>query len=185
MNKENLYGNIRGRSSTIMAQYIKAVLGKPELTTKNSKEYYKKFGMDSEKCAYCGNDSNTLDHINSAIKNSSFTGYDHSSRNLIPCCQMCNSSKGNKTIVEWLDCEKITKRALFIKESKDYSKRRKLIDEYIRKNNSNKKAFDGEILKEMNKKARAFYDIQIKKLNELDKILLEDKKAFDKMVQKQ
>lgn len=182
-NDENVVGKITERSSTLMAQYVKAVLDKPKLTKKNSSEYFKQFGLSSNICAYCGNEANTLDHINSVIKDSLFTGYDNSNRNLIPCCQMCNSSKGNKTIEEWLDVsdDKLTKGARRVKSVSGYKQRRAIIDNYIRINDSNKKAFDGIVLEEMKKRAEIFKDIEIKMLKELDNILLKDKEKYNEL----
>src|SRR5688500_8882640 len=56
-------------------------------------------GQDPEQdleCVYCGRPAETWDHINSLVKNSSFSGFGHQIGNLIPCCKDCNSKKGSK-----------------------------------------------------------------------------------------
>ena len=170
---------IKERSSTIMGQYIKAVLDDQDLNKNNKEEYYKQFGIEANTCIYCGSKSaNTLDHIFSVINDSQFTGYDNSRKNLIPCCQMCNSSKGKKTIYEWLDCENPTKHAKAVLNTPGYQERRKLIDSYIAKNKSNIKEIDDETLKKMNERAREFKKIAIDYLNKLDEQMLKDKQYF-------
>ena len=59
---------------------------------------------DSLCCAYCGKGvevgaSLTLDHITPA---SYSTKPNNSQRNLVTCCSECNSSRGNRDLVEWL-----------------------------------------------------------------------------------
>lgn len=49
-------------------------------------------------CAYCGKKAKlTLDHVVPLSK-----GGKHSKDNVVPACSHCNSSKGNKTLDEWL-----------------------------------------------------------------------------------
>ena len=174
---------ISSRSSTLMNNYIKYVLGENGLTKNQEIEHLKKYGFERSVCAYCGNDANTLDHIYSVIEDSKFTGYDNSIGNLLPCCQMCNSSKGKKTIEEWLDVdnEKLTKGAKRVKEKKDYSDRRKKIDEYIKNNKSNEKEIESEIVDKLNEKAEIFKKIEEEYLSKLNKISEKDREYFKKL----
>ncbi len=56
------------------------------------------------KCEYCRHrDANTMDHYRSLVRNSQPTVYCNDMWNSIPCCGTCNSSKGNRTFVEWMD----------------------------------------------------------------------------------
>lgn len=59
-------------------------------------EYRK--AIKADPCKYCRrqDDSMTVDHVVPLSKN----GTDHWF-NLVPACQSCNSSKGNKTLEEW------------------------------------------------------------------------------------
>ena len=47
-------------------------------------------------CFYCGEPATTVDHIIPVSK-----GGHHSVGNLVPACQPCNSSKGNKFLFNW------------------------------------------------------------------------------------
>lgn len=49
-------------------------------------------------CAYCKTDrGNTIDHVLPVSR-----GGQHTKDNVLPACTSCNSSKGNKTVEEWL-----------------------------------------------------------------------------------
>jgi hypothetical protein len=51
---------------------------------------------DDLACAYCGERAETWDHIFATVKDSRFSGHGHRLGNLLPCCKLCNSRKGNK-----------------------------------------------------------------------------------------
>lgn len=49
-------------------------------------------------CAYCGKEAKlTLDHVIPLSR-----GGKHSIANVVPACEHCNKSKGNKTLEEWV-----------------------------------------------------------------------------------
>lgn len=49
------------------------------------------------RCAYCGSDEKlTFDHVVPLTR-----GGTHGIGNALPCCTICNSSKNNRTLVEW------------------------------------------------------------------------------------
>ena len=50
----------------------------------------------SKSCFYCGKKSEHIDHVMPISR-----GGKHSIGNLVASCGACNSSKGNKTIMEW------------------------------------------------------------------------------------
>jgi len=54
--------------------------------------------VKGEKCAYCGKDATTVDHIIPKSKN----GTDDKD-NLVPACKSCNSSKYDKDLVDFLN----------------------------------------------------------------------------------
>jgi hypothetical protein len=51
------------------------------------------------KCAYCGARAETWDHANATVRGKKFSGHGNRIGNLLPCCKQCNSRKGNK---DWL-----------------------------------------------------------------------------------
>lgn len=50
------------------------------------------------KCAYCGNDADTFDHIIPVAK-----GGTNEAWNIAPTCRSCNSSKQDANLFEWID----------------------------------------------------------------------------------
>ena len=180
--KKKNNGKISSRSSTIMGGYIKSVLDKCELTRAEKVKYFEKYGFNLGECAYCGGKANTLDHLFCPINDSLFTGYDNNIRNLIPCCQICNSSKGKKTIYEWLD-NPTTELAKKIVEEDGYEERRKKIDNYIKQNKSYKKSINKKIVKKLNERAKQFKLVEQKYLEELDQILENDRAFYCKIVE--
>jgi hypothetical protein len=103
--------NIKGRSSSIRASFIKAIL--PEIISDEIKErdaiineslhilYQTKEG---ELCSYCGtNKATEWDHFQPIVRNKLPTGYITDLYNLIPSCSKCNQSKGSRHWKEWLD----------------------------------------------------------------------------------
>ena len=93
---------------------------------------------------------------------------------------MCNSSKGKKTIYEWLD-NPTTKRAKKVVNKKNYEERRKIIDKYIKENKSYEKNIDEEILAKLNKRAEKFKKIEKEYLEKLDQVLYEDREYYLKI----
>jgi len=54
-------------------------------------------------CVYCGSKATELDHLNPIVKDKSGTGYFSEVYNLVPCCSVCNQSKGAKNWREWIN----------------------------------------------------------------------------------
>ena len=52
--------------------------------------------LNDLQCVYCPSPATSWDHLVGLVKNSQLSGYGHQIGNLVPCCQACNSSKGNK-----------------------------------------------------------------------------------------
>lgn len=52
--------------------------------------------LRSAQCAYCGQAGGTVDHLVPLSR-----GGQHAEGNLVPACRSCNSSKGDKLLVEW------------------------------------------------------------------------------------
>ena len=51
------------------------------------------------RCVYCDALAETWDHVFATVSNKQFSGFGHRLGNLLPCCKQCNSKKGNK---DWL-----------------------------------------------------------------------------------
>lgn len=59
-------------------------------------------GVDTM-CVYCDDRmANTLDHVVSIVRNGRLSGYGNSPHNLVPCCALCNSSKGAQPWEPWM-----------------------------------------------------------------------------------
>lgn len=66
----------------------------PKLAKKRFRdEIYKSW---NHKCAYCGDDATSLDHIIPRYKSGETTR-----KNLVPACRRCNASKASARLHEW------------------------------------------------------------------------------------
>ena len=54
-------------------------------------------------CVYCDKLAETWDHISSTVSNREFSGIGHQIGNLVPCCKACNSSKGSKSWIVYIN----------------------------------------------------------------------------------
>src|SRR2546421_98512 len=61
-------------------------------------------GMTAEtvSCIYCGDKSSAWDHLRPIVDGRRPTGFISEIANLVPCCQPCNSSKGNSNWRAWI-----------------------------------------------------------------------------------
>lgn len=55
------------------------------------------------KCVYCKKNAETWDHLEALVNKGMFTGYVHQLGNLVPCCKKCNSSKGRKNYLAFIN----------------------------------------------------------------------------------
>ena len=81
-------------------------------------------------CSYCGAVAETWDHVFATVSDSEFSGYGHRVGNLLPCCKPCNSRKGNKHWLTYiqslgLDIDTLKRRTFSIET---YLKRFEVID---------------------------------------------------------
>jgi 5-methylcytosine-specific restriction endonuclease McrA len=65
----------------------------PRVSNKYKKARLVVLARDGYTCAYCGQDADTVDHVQS-IKSG---GDPMSLENMIACCRRCNSSKGSRS----------------------------------------------------------------------------------------
>ena len=83
-----------GQYGFIIDQYNQLKAGKRKMSDYD-REIRKQ--MESEnKCVYCGNDSSVMDHVIPKAINAPDCAH-----NIVKSCQHCNSSKGDKDLIDW------------------------------------------------------------------------------------
>lgn len=68
----------------------------PGLTRTGMKHLLRKWKRQARKCVYCAVLANCVDHVVPLILGG--TNYEG---NLVPCCRLCNSSKGTYLLIQW------------------------------------------------------------------------------------
>ena len=171
---------MKERVSTLMGSYVKWVVYTKNYSKQELINQFEKYGLKYGICAYCGSDKGTsLDHINSPVIQSGFSGFDNDIRNLVPCCPSCNSSKGKKTIDEWL----YNSDTLYVKNLKskpEFEARIKIVENYIKKNKSNEPVIPEDLLKELNTRARMMKKRVVESLDEFEETMLKDREYYNK-----
>ena len=54
-------------------------------------------------CVYCGDVATAADHLNGLVVEKQYSGNGQVIGNLVPCCNPCNSKKGNRPWRDWCD----------------------------------------------------------------------------------
>ena len=120
---------ISGRKSTISHAFASALSIPDAYNDGDINKSLKILGQNPSAdltCAYCDAPANTWDHIFALVENGNFSGNGHQLFNLIPCCNFCNSKKGN---LDWKD---------YLRDyNLDSAERLKRIDRYITTNSNN------------------------------------------------
>ena len=122
------YVMLRRRRTTINHAFAAAVAPNDVFDDETVRGAIIPLAQDPEadlRCAYCGAVAETWDHIFATVKSSQFSGNGHRIGNLLPCCKLCNSQKGNKLWSTYLSELKIPKDA--------YLLRHDLISSFIQK----------------------------------------------------
>lgn len=96
--------NVGGRVTTINSSFFKSitpVLVPTQMDVKNALEV---LGMETGNvvCAYCGDPMAHWDHFMAIVKDGLPSGYITELANLVPCCGVCNQSKGNTPWSTWI-----------------------------------------------------------------------------------
>jgi hypothetical protein len=75
------------------------IIGSELVPKKTSKHRFRRQILDEwdNRCAYCGQPGDTLDHILARSKGGSMSVVN----NLLCCCKFCNGSKSDKAVWEW------------------------------------------------------------------------------------
>lgn len=97
-------GSIKGRSSSITAAFIQAIVPVVEPTDAEVDEALSILGMKMGACvcAYCGDPRTEWDHFRPLVTDQRPTGYITEIANLVPACGKCNQSKGSKSWRVWM-----------------------------------------------------------------------------------
>lgn len=97
-------GSIKGRSSSITAAFVQAIVPAVEPTEREVDDALALLGMrrGACRCAYCGDPTTEWDHFRPLVVEKRPTGYITEIANLVPACGKCNQSKGNKDWKIWI-----------------------------------------------------------------------------------
>ena len=123
---------ISGRSSTITAAFVSAIVPQIEPTDDEIKAALDILQMDPDNvsCAYCGAQTTEWDHLRPLVAKQEPTGFISEIRNLVPSCGKCNQSKGNKYWKDWVTSDaKLSPKRLQVK---DLQQRITRLEEYER-----------------------------------------------------
>lgn len=107
------YSIMRKRQTTINHAFASAIAPNDDYNQELIKEAVKMLGQDPEadlRCVYCDELAETWDHVFGLVKDYQFSGYGHVIGNLLPCCKKCNSEKGNKNWMEFLNTKTTSTR---------------------------------------------------------------------------
>lgn len=122
----NIYSIFKKRHTTINHAFASAISYFDDYEEKEINKALKLLGQNPNndlKCVYCNKKAESWDHLFSLIKNGMYTGFGHQLGNLVPCCKKCNSSKGKKdyiSFLDFLDIDELTK-----------SNRKLILEKYI------------------------------------------------------
>lgn len=95
---------IHNRISTL-CRSIACTLSERRKCSEEDEKNWKNF-FPNEICAYCGGEATHLDHLYALVKNRIPTGYGTEPANLVPCCDSCNSQKGNTNWKKYMKSNK-------------------------------------------------------------------------------
>lgn len=97
-------GSIKGRSSSITAAFIQAIVPVVEPTDAEVTEALSILGMRPGACvcAYSGDPRTEWDHFRPLVTGQRPTGYITEIANMVPACGKCNQSKGSKPWRQWM-----------------------------------------------------------------------------------
>lgn len=96
--------SMKSRKTSITNAFVSAIIPVIPPTAEEIAQAVEVLGMtaDTVQCIYCGDKCNAWDHLRPLVVGRRPTGYISEIANLVPCCQPCNSSKGNKNWRDWM-----------------------------------------------------------------------------------
>lgn len=92
------------RKSSITNAFVNSVIPVIQPSPDDIEEALSVLGMTpaNVRCAYCGGEKTTWDHMRPLVLNHRPTGFISEIANLVPSCGTCNSSKGNQPWRDWM-----------------------------------------------------------------------------------
>lgn len=96
--------NLKKRTSTIANAMVHSIVYLENIKD-DYEEWLGRFSQipGEEKCVYCGAPATSVDHVFNLVKDGMPTGYNTEKNNLVPCCSTCNSKKGSKSWLEFIE----------------------------------------------------------------------------------
>jgi HNH endonuclease len=96
--------SMKSRKTSITNAFVSAIIPVIKPTPEEIADALEILGMTAETvtCIYCGDKSSAWDHLRPIVVGRRPTGFISEIANLVPCCQPCNSSKGNKPWRTWM-----------------------------------------------------------------------------------
>jgi len=96
---------VMARTSSITNAFVNGIIPSITPTEKEIGVVLDLLGMNADTicCAYCGGHYSEWDHFRPIVKDKKPTGYITEINNLVPSCNKCNSSKGNRKWREWIE----------------------------------------------------------------------------------
>jgi hypothetical protein len=99
------YSMVSSRTTTISHAFAASIAPCDTFDDQTVRTALWVLGQDPDaelECVYCGARAETWDHVHATVQAKSFSGYGHRLGNLLPCCKPCNSRKGNKNWLAYL-----------------------------------------------------------------------------------
>lgn len=93
------YSIVTSRTTTINHAFAASIATCDDFEDQRMRDAIAALGQDPDvdlRCAYCGGEAETWDHVHATVRDKKFSGHGHRIGNLLPCCKTCNSKKGNK-----------------------------------------------------------------------------------------
>lgn len=100
------YSIVANRTTTINHAFASCISASDTFDLEKVRAAIVALKQDPDKdlvCGYCGLAAGTWDHVHATVKKGEFSGYGNKLGNLLPCCKSCNSRKGNKHWLSYLE----------------------------------------------------------------------------------
>ena len=95
---------MKSRKSSITNAFVNSVIPVVQPSLDEIEQALSILGMplSDVRCAYCGDEKSTWDHLRPLVLNHRPTGFISEIANLVPSCGKCNSSKRNQFWRDWM-----------------------------------------------------------------------------------